>query len=275
MLVDKGLAVTLVERLPMGGGQDPERPGTDKLFAAAEQAGVSSMLATLAVRWDGRGLETLGVEGATRVECNVVVIATGTRPATRGELNIGGDRCAGILPGSAAVHLVDSGVLLGRRPVILGGGDLASSCAERLGRSGAEAVTLVAPEGPRAVFPQGVRVLDGWEVRSVHGRARVASVVVARDGVEQVVPSDALVLAHRRVPMRNVEGAIFAAPGVVFCHSSADPKTEADAWATSVSAVEEVTRSLGRFDEGQYQREPVAAGEVVGNPQPSDGLMRN
>lgn len=262
MLVDKGLGVTLVERLPMGGGQHPERPGTDRLFVAAERAGVSCMLATLAVRWDGRGLETLGVEGATRVECDVVVIATGTRPATRGELSIGGDRCAGILPGSAALHLVDSGVLLGRRPVVLGGGDLASSCAERLHRSGAETVTLVAPEGPRAVFPHGVRLLDGWEVRSVHGRTRVASVVVARDGVEQIVPSDALLLAHRRVPMRNVEGAIFPAPGVVFCHSSVDPKTEADAWAASVSAVAEVTRSLDRLEEGRYEREP-AAGAVV------------
>src|SRR5579864_9359188 len=115
--------VKLVERLPDAGGQEPERPHTDELAAGASRAGAVLKLATCAVSWSGAVLTTLGVEGASELEADALVIATGSRPATRGELGIGGDRCAGVLPVSAAVHLTRSGVLVGRRPAVLGGGD--------------------------------------------------------------------------------------------------------------------------------------------------------
>jgi len=144
MLAREGLAVTLVERLPAAGGQEPE-PAASGLAKAARRAGVDFVLGTLAVSLSGPVVETLGIGGAGSYRPDALVVATGTRPATVGELGVTGDRCAGILPGSAMIHLVESGVLPGWRPVVLGGGDLARHCAELCLRAGAHAVSVVSP----------------------------------------------------------------------------------------------------------------------------------
>lgn len=244
-LARAGVRVTLVERLPAPGGQEPERETATTLAGDARRAGVRMRLGTLAVRWEGGTLHTLGVDGAGRLACAGLLVASGTRPATRGELGIAGDRFAGVTPGSAAVHLTESGVLLGRCPVVLGGGTLAASCVRVLRHAGAERVTLVAPDGvldPEAAQADGV--LEGWTVETALGAPRVSTVVVMREGERERLHADALVLAHRRLPMRNVEGAVRAGPGVVFCHSGADPKTAGDAGAAAERGVREVLSSL-------------------------------
>lgn len=242
MLAEAGIAVTLVERLPAAGGQDPEGIETDALARRARAAGVDVRLGTLAHCWEDGILQLLGVDGATSVFCDRLVIATGTRPATRAELGIAGDRCAGVLPGSAALHITESGVLLGHRPAIVGGGSLAASLVAALRHAGAEHVTVVAPDG---VLDPAVRaadgVIEGWSVTSASGNPRVQAIALAcADDERERIAADALLLAHRRVPMRNVEGAIAAAPGVVFCHSSADPKAAADAESAATRAVAEI-----------------------------------
>jgi hypothetical protein len=55
---------------------------------------------------------------------------------------------------------------------------------------------------------------------------------------------DTAILASGRVPMRNIEGAVLSGPGIVFCHSHADPKSEADAAATVDKALALVMEAL-------------------------------
>src|ERR1700691_6585407 len=62
MLAGEGLAVTLVERLPAPGGQEPE-PATHGLAKAARGAGADFVLGTLAVSLSGPVVETLGMGG--------------------------------------------------------------------------------------------------------------------------------------------------------------------------------------------------------------------
>ncbi len=239
-LARAGMQVTLIERLPAPGGQEPEVPVVGGLAARARDAGVEMALGTMAVKWDGAAVYTLGVAGARRLPCAALVVATGTRPATRAELGIAGDRPAGILPGSAALHLTECGVLLGRRPVVLGAGSLAASCVAALRDAGADYISVVAPEG---VLAPMVRLADdifeGWTVTEALGNPRVARIVITCQGVCDYLATDALVLAHQRVPMRNIEGAVEPVPRVVFCHSCADPKSPEDAEAAADKATAE------------------------------------
>jgi len=246
LLAGHGLAVTLVERLPAPGGQEPE-PDAEALARAARGAGVRFVLGTLAVSLTASGIDTLGIDGARTFPADVLVVATGTRPATLAELGATGDRTAGVLPGSAAVHLIESGVLPGWRPVIVGRGDLARHCLSLCLRAGARAATVVSPSGPPGVgapVPAGVDVYDQWRLVSVHGQPRVSHVVVARDGQTLRIPADAVILAQDRRPMRNIENAVQDGGIVVGCHSSADPKTDEDAAATARMAAERVLELL-------------------------------
>lgn len=246
LLAERVRRVVVVERLPAAGGQEPERPGAELLTRMAADAGLELMLGATAVRWDGSRLETLGVGGADRIDLDALVVATGSRPATRAELGIAGDRCAGVLPGSAALHMIEAGMLPGHNPVVVGGGSLAASLVGALRHAGAAAVTVIAPDG---VLDEGVRdcdrLFEGCEVEAAVGMPRIQHVGVVRggDAVNGSEPqghrvfADALLLAHRRIPMRNVEGAIGPAPGVHFCQSEGDPKTVLEAEVLAEQAV--------------------------------------
>ena len=233
-ICESGKAVTLVERLPALGG-----PGAGaRYYRAARGRGTRSRSEVDARHAGGPvGLRRSSYAGSRRGRhygpADVLVVATGTRPATRGELGIAGDRFAGILPGSAALHLTESGVLLGRRPVVLGGGSLAASCVHALGHAGADQITVVAPDG---IVHPGIReadqVLSGWNVAAALGDPRLDAVTLVAGTSRLQITADALILAHRRVAMRNIEQATDPTPGVVFCHSRADPKSLDDARTT-------------------------------------------
>jgi len=133
MLAERGIGVTLVERLPAPGGQEPETDAA-QLARAASRAGVRMMLGTLAAEFRQGQVHTLGVEGAVTLSADALVVATGSRPQTRAELGIAGERGAGVMPGSATRHLLDSGVLLGRHPLVIGDGHLAEELCSALGK---------------------------------------------------------------------------------------------------------------------------------------------
>jgi pyruvate/2-oxoglutarate dehydrogenase complex dihydrolipoamide dehydrogenase (E3) component len=231
-LASAGVQVSVVERLPHPGGQEPE-PSTGRLAKAATRAGARLLLGTLAVQFDGGAVDVLGVDGAGRLGCDALVVATGSRPSTRAELGITGDRCAGVLPGSAALHLTQAGVLLGHRPLIAGSGAVGLHCAQMQLAAGASEVLMTMPADSPLVTSAGVRVFPGYRVSSVHGTARVEVAVLRNERESVRVPADALILAADMRPMRNIEGAIEERDGVLFCQPEGEARGEEPARAAA------------------------------------------
>ena len=75
-----------------------------------------------------------------------LVYAGGVRPATAAEVGLGGSRLAGVLSATVAVHLAEAEVMIGRRVVIVGGGNWAERATEELSHGGCE-ITHVVPPG--------------------------------------------------------------------------------------------------------------------------------
>jgi Pyridine nucleotide-disulphide oxidoreductase len=199
---------TLVERLPVIGGEHWDEPRIAELRADAERAGVRMLPGCQVLRYSG---ERALIAGMTTAElpADALVVATGHRPMTAAESGIAGSRLAGVLPATVALHLLEHGVLLGRRALVLGPGGLADDAAIHLRAAGAEEVTLLA-EG---------RILR------LEGDLRVQAAWIERDGGEpERVEIDAVVLARGRVPYRNVDGAVLSAPGVVFAQPGTEPR---------------------------------------------------
>ncbi len=242
MLAERGVAVTLVERLPAPGGQEPESDAV-RLAASASRAGVRMMLGTLAAEFRGGFVHTLGVEGAAALPAQVIVVATGSRPRTRAELEIAGERGAGVLPGSVTHHLLDSGVLPGRHPLVIGDGRLAEKLCADLDHAGAVTVTSVRAETELVPWPGTITYADA-QVLSVHGFPRVNRAVVAQSGRLTEVHSDAVILAAGRVAMRNIEGAVFGSPRVIECFDLTEPKSRASAELAAMRACEQVMVTL-------------------------------
>ncbi len=215
----------VIDRIPVVGGVLGWDHPTSKWLADEVLAGDGRLhLGETAIRWDGDTLMTVGQDGVRRIEAGALVIAAGSRPLGRAELELAGPRPAGILAATVACHMSETGLLIGRRPAVIGGGDWAARSLERLLHAGAEAVTVIAPEGVLRPLPQSdrVTVLTGVRPAAVEGGHRVTGVQLA-DG--ERVECDALVLAHELAPLRNVDGAVWDGARTVYAQPLDDPAT--------------------------------------------------
>jgi Pyridine nucleotide-disulphide oxidoreductase len=236
--------VCVLDRIPVTGGVHGwAAPESVAVTRAATGAGARLELGVTAIRWDDGVLTAVGPGGVLRLEAAALVIAAGSRPLTRAELLLTGDRPAGVLPAPVACHLAENGLLAGRTPCVVGGGDWASRACVRLLEAGAHSVTVVAPDGVVRDLPAGVRRLEGVWPTAVAGDARVTALIVGDERID----CDAVVLAQGLVPLRNVDGAVWDGPATVYAQPLNDPATVAAAEDAGARAAAEV-RTLLRMD---------------------------
>jgi hypothetical protein len=212
-----GRSALVVDRIPVCGGVlGFDHDATRRLEAAARAAGVRLQLGETAITWDGEMLVAMGQDGVRRIRAGALVIAAGARPLNRAELQIDGDRPHGVVSATVASHLAETGVLVGRRPAIVGDGDWARRADAELRHAGAEPIRITG----RAL--------------TVRGGARVEE-LVCDDGV---VTCDAVVLAQGLVPLRNVDGAVRDGIRTVYAQPCDDPGSIAEAEAAGRRAAE-------------------------------------
>jgi thioredoxin reductase len=236
-------AVTVVDRIPVAGGVHGWE--ADETRQLVRDCGARLLLGVTAIRWDGRELLVIDQDGATRLAAAALVVATGARPLGRAELGIAGGRPAGVVSATVASHLAENGLLVGRRPLVVGGGDWAFRACHELSAAGAEQVTLACPDGLLHPARSGMRILEGVRPVRVSGRPRVEAVELDSG---ETVTCDALVLAHGLVAVRNVDGAVWEGGSTVYAQPLSDPATVHAARAAGAEAAMTV-RSL--IEEGR------------------------
>ena len=237
------MRVDVLDRIPVTGGVHGWRAAeTVSLTRTARAGGAVLHLGVTAIRWEDGVLTGVGPEGVLRVAAGVLVIAAGSRPLTRAELMLTGDRPAGVVPAPVACHLAENGLPVGLRPCVVGGGDWAHRAAHDLLAAGARDVTVVAPDGLLRPMPARARCLEGLYPTAIEGALRVTALVAKGQRIE----CDAVVLAHRLAPLRNVDGAVWEAPATVFAQPLDDPADAAGAARAGAVAAAEV-RSLLRM----------------------------
>jgi hypothetical protein len=157
-------------------------------------------------------LRLLSPHGLRHAFTRAVVLATGGREQTRGNLGLPGTRPAGVLTAGAVLRLLaTTGRRPGRRIVVAGGGRWAQTAAHLLEQAGASILAVV----------QSVAQIEGWP--------RISSVVHA-DGRRQAC--DLLVLATPQVAWRPPVLSGARAPGGVFIAGAAH-QAELDAAAAA------------------------------------------
>ena len=88
------------------------------------------------------GLDVYKRQGLTCVQAGSIVLAMGCREKTRANIMVPGTRPAGLYTAGAAQRLVNrQNIIVGRRVVILGSGDIGMIMARRMTLEGAQAVS--------------------------------------------------------------------------------------------------------------------------------------
>lgn len=179
---------------------------------------LETLLGTIVLSMDReRTLTVSSRKGYTRIHSGAVVLAMGCRERTAGAISLPGTRPSGIYTAGAAQNFINlQNIMVGRRAVILGSGDIGLIMARRMTLEGAkvEAVFEILPYAsglPRNI-QQCLNDYDiplhlGTSVIEVHGKDRLSGVTVAEinnfqpvPGTERFVPCDTLLLSVGLIP---------------------------------------------------------------------------
>ena len=157
-------------------------------------------------------------EGILKIQAGAVVLAMGCRERSRGALNIGGTRPAGVYSAGTAQKLINcEGYQVGRRVVILGSGDIGLIMARRMSLEGAkvEAVCEIMPYSGglarnivQCLEDYGIPLYLSTTVAEIHGKDRVEGVTIAevderrciKAETRRYIPCDTLLLSCGLIP---------------------------------------------------------------------------
>ncbi|MGI6743056.1 MAG: NAD(P)/FAD-dependent oxidoreductase [Eubacteriales bacterium] len=157
-------------------------------------------------------------DGFIRLKASAVVIATGCRERTRGQIMIPGTRPAGIFTAGSAQRFVNmENKMPGKRAVILGSGDIGLIMARRLTLEGAKVECVaelmnycggLARNVAQCLNDFDIPLLLSHTVTDILGKKRVEGVKIAQvdenrrpiPSTERIVPCDTLLLSVGLIP---------------------------------------------------------------------------
>jgi len=233
-------------------------------------------------------VEATGPEGVFSISAKAVVMATGSRERSAGQIALDGDRPAGVYTAGCAQNFMNlMGTLPGREVVIYGSGDIGLIMARRLAWEGAHVKAVV----ERAKRPKGLRrnvkqcledndipiLLSQSVVRTI-GKDRLEAVEIVHTdpetkqpipGTEYTMECDTLLISCGLIPEQDLlveagaepveRGSVFTTmPGVFLCGNASQIHDIVD----SVSQEGEyVGRCAAAFILGTEMPEPIERAE--------------
>lgn len=182
-----------------------------RLVGRALIAGTELRCATTVTNLSGDGVQLVSPEGTALVRPSAVLLATGARERPRSARGIPGDRGAGVMTTGQLQQMVQAGLPVGTRAVVLGAEHVSYSAVLTLRHAGVRTVTMVTdldrPQSfvgaaPAARFLFGVTLRTSTVVTRVEGRQRVENVVLRdlRTGREEGIEADLLVTTGDWIP---------------------------------------------------------------------------
>lgn len=157
-------------------------------------------------------------EGVYEIEAEAVVLATGARERSRGEIRIPGDRPSGVMPAGTAQKFINKkGFMPGTKAFVLGSGDIGLIISRRLTWEGAEVVGVAEiMDYPTGLKRNVVQCLHDYDiplhlshtVTDIFGTNRLKGIELSRvdedfqpiEGTEKEIDVDLLLLSVGLIP---------------------------------------------------------------------------
>lgn len=179
---------------------------------------IEVLLSTMVLSLADKSVQAVNeTDGIFNIECGAIVLAMGCRERSRGALNIAGTRPAGVFSAGTAQKFVNlMGLMVGKKVVILGSGDIGLIMARRMTLEGAEvkAVCELMPYSG-GLTRNIVQCLNDFNiplylsttVTEIHGKERVSGVTIANvkdgkpiEGTQRYIECDTLLLSVGLIP---------------------------------------------------------------------------
>lgn len=195
----------------------------DRAIAEAENMGVEILTSRHVVKMSAnRKVTAYASEGIEEYAAKTIILATGCRERTRGNISIPGSRPAGVFTAGVAQNLINlHNIMIGRRIVILGSGDIGLIMARRLTLEGGKvlAIAEIMPEPTglarnvsQCVYEFGIPLYVRTTVSKIIGKRKLEAVELSDlddngnvvQGTERLIECDSLVLSVGLIPENEV-----------------------------------------------------------------------
>jgi len=186
---------------------------------AAKKQGITFMNETMVLQFDkNRKIIAINKKGLHEIKAKSIVLAMGCREKTRWNIMIPGDRPSGIYTAGVAQAFINLyNIMVGKKVIILGSGDVGLIMARRLKFEGAKVLGVVEILPYASGLPRNVvQCLDDYgtplylnhTITYIQGRERLESVTIAQvdekmnviPGTEREIECDTLLLSLGLIP---------------------------------------------------------------------------
>ena len=211
-----------------------------KYVKEATELGVAYKLETMVLEVGDHSVTGVNSkDGLFTAEGKSVILAMGCRERTRGAIMTPGTRPAGVYTAGAAQRLINrQNLMVGKRVVILGSGDIGMIMARRMTLEGAKVLAVAEIMDYTAGLTRnrvqclddfGIPLLLNHTVVEIKGNKRVEGVVIAEvdpatkkpiAGTEQLYECDTLLLSCGLIP----ENELSKASGIVLNRTTGGPE---------------------------------------------------
>jgi len=163
-------------------------------------------------------VKIINQDGVHNIECDAIVLATGSRERPPGAISLKGDRCTGIYnAGLAQKYINRNGVMVGKKVFILGSGDIGLIMARRMKLEGADVIGVAEIQPYSSGLARNIKqCLDDFDIplylshtiESVHGKKKLESITMVQvdenlnkiENTEQEIKCDCLLLSIGLIP---------------------------------------------------------------------------
>ena len=171
----------------------------------ARELGVNYMLNTMVLQVNHDANEitcTSSQYGLTRVQAGSIVLAMGCREKTRASIMVPGTRPAGLYTAGSAQRLVNrQNIMVGKKVVILGSGDIGMIMARRMTLEGAQVVMVVELMDYLAGLTRNrVQCLDDFNIP-----LKLAHTITRIEGNERVTGVWVAPVDEKKQPVKELE----------------------------------------------------------------------
>lgn len=200
------------------GPEYAERASAEALSAGVEVA-TGHMVLSID---DDKTVTAVCKDGLRKIKAKSIVLATGCRERTRGAISIPGTRPAGVFTAGVVQNLVNvKNIMVGKRVVILGSGDIGLIMARRLTLEGAKVLAVIEimkePCGlqrniSQCLYDFDIPIYVSHTVSNIIGRRNLTAVEISEvddnkrpiPGTQRIIECDSLVLSVGLIPENEV-----------------------------------------------------------------------
>ena len=134
--------------------------------------------------------------GIEKIKGKKIILANGAKEGSRKAISMVGDRCSGILTVGMAKKIFSIGNMIPGKNILIDGYETLYMIQEQLKDKNINVVGIISENNDIETYGLTDKIYKDYKIASIQGTGRINSIILEKDGKEEVVECDTLMFAR-------------------------------------------------------------------------------